>query len=73
MSITGTEISVWITKGIRKLVLTVVDDTLFDGKSFASSDALAQFVRQNLSGARLDAADGETRQDMVWEPAGVTP
>ena len=50
-----------------KLVLTLVDDTLFDGKTFASSDVLAQYVRQNLADPRLYAAAGDTREDMVWE------
>jgi hypothetical protein len=52
------------------LVMSVVDDTLFNGKSFATSAQLQDFLRQNLADPRLYAASGETRQDMVWERAG---
>jgi hypothetical protein len=55
--------------GAGKLVLSVIDDTLFDGRSFSTSAQLQDFVRQNLADPQLYAAAGETRHDMVWERA----
>jgi hypothetical protein len=55
--------------GAGKLVLSMVDDALFAGRSFASTAELRGFVQQNLADPRLYAASGEERADMVWERA----
>jgi hypothetical protein len=49
------------------LTLSVVDDSLFIGRSFASPQELHAFVETRLSDPRLYAGPGETPQDMVWE------
>ena len=52
----------------RKLVMTLVDDGLFQGRTFTGSAELYDFVHQNISDPRLYASrPDEENQDMIWE------
>ncbi len=53
--------------GAGRLVMTVVDEGLFSGRAFSSSEELLGFLRTHLDDPLLYAAAGEERQDMVWE------
>jgi len=47
-----------------RLVMTIVDDALFEGKTFAGSADLGEFVRRNLSNPLLFSSNpGEKSQD----------
>jgi hypothetical protein len=48
-----------------RLVLTPVDDGLFEGRTFAGPEELREFIRRNISDPRLF---GEA---IVWERAGT--
>jgi hypothetical protein len=48
------------------LVLSVLDDGLFAGRTFAATADLAAFVAQNIDNPLLYAAAGEARDDMTW-------
>jgi hypothetical protein len=49
----------------NRLVLTLVDDGLFDGVSVSSADELRELIRAHLDDPRLYTPAGEERQDMV--------
>ncbi len=53
----------------RRLVMSLVDDGLFGGRLFSSAQELQDFVRAHSADPLLYAAEGETRQDMVWDRA----
>jgi hypothetical protein len=51
-----------------RMILKVVEDALFEGRKFPSSEQLQDFIRQHLSDARLYASSGEGESpEMVWE------
>jgi hypothetical protein len=50
-----------------RLVLSVIDDGLFEGRQFASPQELQRFVSDHLADPRLYAVAGEEGEDMVWE------
>ena len=52
-----------------RLYLSLVDDALFASKSFASSDALRDFIRKNLADPRLYAVDDNEQPEMAWQKA----
>ena len=55
------------------LRLAIVDDTLFQNRSFASSAELAGFLRAHLSDPRLYGAEGEHPSEAALERVPATP
>jgi hypothetical protein len=55
--------------GIRdgRLYLSLVDDALFASRSFASSEALRDFIRKNLADPRLYAGDDNEQPETAWQ------
>ena len=70
----GTGSSGWFLIRYRleadRLVLSVIDEGLFEGRPFLSPQELAHFVSEHLADPLLYAAAGEVREDMVWERGG---
>lgn len=50
-----------------RLLLRLVDDALFESRSFASSEELRAFIRANLKDPRLYAGEPEAGQGWDWE------
>jgi hypothetical protein len=67
----GTDDSSWffaryeIVQG--RLRLSVVDDGLFEKRTFASSTDLLEFFRRHLSDPRLFTPEGDTPMESTWE------
>jgi len=53
----------------NRLVLRVVEDTLFGTSPFASSEALRSFVGRNLTDPRLYSTDDSDNSEMTWQRA----
>ncbi len=56
-----------------RLLLSFVDDGLFEHRQFAGSADLQAFLRQHLSDPRLYSPEGEPQQDSVWEGVPEAP
>lgn len=52
-----------------RLVLRLIDDTLFDSRTFSSQRERREFIGAHLSDPRLYASDGGDPDDMVMERA----
>ena len=50
-----------------RLLLRLVDDALFESRSFASSEELRAFIRANLKDPRLYGSEPDPGQDWDWE------
>ena len=59
-----------------RLLLSIVDDGLFENRHFASSAELQEFFRQHLSDPLLYASDADQPTETLWErvpePAGAS-
>ena len=53
----------------NRLVLRVLEDTLFGTAPFATSEALRSFLRRNLADPRLYSSDDTGRPEMTWQRA----
>lgn len=50
-----------------RMYLSLVDDALFESRSFASSEALRDFVRSNLADPRLYTGDDNEQPETAWQ------
>ena len=50
-----------------RMYLSLVDDALFASRSFASSEALQDFIRKNLADPKLYAGDDNEQPETAWE------
>jgi len=69
----GTDSTEWYfarctTEGNR-LVLTLMDDNLFDARTFPSAQDRLEFVRAHLTDPRLYASEGDDPSEMILERA----
>jgi hypothetical protein len=56
-----------------RMRLTIVDEALFEARTFASSAELRDHLRAHLSDPRLYAAEGETVMESTWERVSPAP
>ena len=52
-----------------RMYLSLVEETLFESRSFASPEALRDFVRRNLADPRLYAGDNNEQPETAWQKA----
>jgi hypothetical protein len=67
----GTDSAEWYfarcTTDGKRCVLRLIDDALFDARSFSSPQDRLEFIRAHLSDARLYGSEGEDPSEMIME------